>query len=157
MRVIFLDIDGVLNCQLFYTNRPIEKRGTYPLSEICTERISWLNELCSSIGAKVVISSTWRHSGLDYCRNVLKECGASFEIIDITPTINNGVRGVEILQWIKDNEELVGLYYKYKDYVIIDDDSDMLLWQYNHFFQTDNFSGLTPTICHKIKLFFNKY
>ena len=33
------------------------------------------------------------------------------------------------------------------------DDSDMLLNQKEHFFQTDNYSGLTPTICYKIKRF----
>ena len=36
----------------------------------------------------------------------------------------------------------------------VDDDGDMLLWQQHNFFQTDNYSGLTPNICYKIKRFF---
>ena len=42
----------------------------------------------------------------------------------------------------------------YNNYAIIDDDSDMLLWQKDNFFQTDSYSGLTPTTCYKIKNFF---
>ena len=157
MRIIFLDIDGVLNCEIFYKERlkPLSIIE-HPDNQICKERISWLNELCESIGAKIVLSSTWRHSGLKYCKEVLQRNGAAFDIIDITPDLRGDdmVRGNEIYKWIKDNEQLVGKYYDYKDYVIIDDDSDMLLWQKDHFFQTDNYSGLTPNICYRIKRFF---
>ena len=49
-----------------------------------------------------------------------------------------------------------GNKYSPYNYVIIDDDSDMLLWQANHFFQTDSYSGLTPNICYRIKRYFNE-
>jgi hypothetical protein len=32
----------------------------------------------------------------------------------------------------------------------------MLLWQQHNFFQTDNYSGLTPTTTYKIKRFFTQ-
>lgn len=157
-RIIFLDIDGVLNCELFYKHRTVKSSSIieYPDNQICKERVSWLNELCESTGAKVVLSSTWRHSGLNYCREVLQRNGATFEIIDITPDLRGdcSVRGNEIYKWIQDNEKIVGKYWDYKDYVIIDDDSDMLLWQREHFFQTDSYSGLTPNICYRIRRFF---
>lgn len=166
MRIIFLDIDGVLNCDIFFNGRTktqlkkAVKKGdinriNYYKSQICPERLSWLNELCSEFDIKVVLSATMRKRGLEHCRNVLTGCGATFEIIDTTPIFDsNCVRGNEILMWIKEHEEIVGPYYDYKDYVIIDDDSDMLLWQKEHFFQTDTYSGLTPNTCYKIGRFF---
>jgi hypothetical protein len=161
MNIIFLDIDGVLNCQTFYENRI--KGGANvesPIRNICKERVKWLNELCESTKAKVVISSTWRHSGLKYCKEILQEAGATFDIIDITPDLRfkGAVRGNEIKLWIDENiEKLSGIkYYDYKSYAIIDDDSDMLLWQKENFFQTDNYSGLTPNTCYKIGRFFGK-
>ena len=150
MKIIFLDIDGVLNHEAFYRERfenRYEKGAIeHPYSEIdpkCTEH---LNILCQDTGAKVVISSTWRHSGLDYCKDVLEFHGFRGEIIDITPSLrgNDYIRGNEILKWIKDNEKLIGQpYYNFTEYVILDDDSDMLYWQRNNFLLIDRFVGLT--------------
>lgn len=157
MNIIFLDIDGVLNCQIYFEKDRSEGIIKHPLSSLCKERIGWLNELCKEINAVVVLSSTWRHYGLKYCQEVLTEAGANFEIIDITPDLRGEhcLRGNEIFKWIKDNEGLIGYSGDFRSYVIIDDDSDMLLWQREHFFQTDTYSGLTPNICYKIKRFFN--
>jgi hypothetical protein len=159
MNIIFLDIDGVLNCDIYFAKEKSEGIIKHPLSHICKERVGWLNELCAKTEAKVVLSSTWRYSGLKYCQDVLKEAGATFEIIDVTPNLRgeNCLRGNEILAWVKSNQELLGYEYDsdFKSYAIIDDDSDMLYWQRNNFFQTDTYSGLTPNICYKIKRFFN--
>lgn len=149
MKIIFLDIDGVLNHERFYKER-FSKRYeevaiAHPYSEIDPECVKKLNILCEETGAKVVISSTWRHSGLDYCVDVLKFHGFTGEVIDITPSLNgdNYVRGNEILKWIKDNKKLVGDYYNFTEYVILDDDSDMLYQQRNNFLLIDRFVGLT--------------
>jgi hypothetical protein len=160
MNLIFLDVDGVLNCQVYYEKVPIENRPPYPLSEFCPERISWLNQLCEEVNAKVVLSASRRTNGIEENRAVFKQVGATFEIIDVTPNLRSKdcLRGNEIYTWIKENiEKLTGIpYYDYNNYVIIDDDSDMLLWQKEHFFQTDTYSGLTPNTCYKIKRFFDK-
>lgn len=149
MKIIFLDIDGVLNHERFYKER-FEKRYdegaiAYPYSEIDPECVKILNQLIKDTDAKVVISSTWRHSGLNYCLDVLKFHGFEGDIIDITPDLKDGnyLRGNEILKWIKDNEQLVGPYYNFTEYVILDDDSDMLYWQRNNFLLIDRFVGLT--------------
>lgn len=149
MKIIFLDIDGVLNHEFFYKQRH-EKESDgdeirYPYSEIDPKCVENLNILCKDTDAKVVISSTWRHSGLEYCKDALEFHGFHGEIIDITPfsKCNMCLRGNEILQWIRDNHKLVGPYHNFTEYVILDDDSDMLYWQRNNFLLIDRFVGLT--------------
>jgi len=161
MNIIFLDIDGVLNCQEFYTRRQKSELGTYPLCEIDPWRIELLNDLCKKVDAKIVISSTWRMGRTtEELQNIFREVGFTGEIIDCTPFYSHSesVRGDEIRGWIKDNEKLLDVenYWDFHTYVIIDDDSDMLLWQQRHFFQTDNYSGLTPNTCYKIENFFKR-
>jgi hypothetical protein len=175
MNLIFLDIDGVLNCQIFYhenykeakkkLKKAVKKaeieRMEYYTSQICKERIQWLNSLCKDTNSKVVISSSWRHGKtVIELRDIFEECGSEFDILDKTPefvmrgkegelTINV-VRGEEIRYWLENTK------IKYDNYAIIDDDSDFLLWQREHFFQTDGYSGLTPNTCYKIQRFLNK-
>ena len=149
MKIIFLDIDGVLNHEKFYKER-FKRRYeegvmSYPLSEIDPQAVQNLNVLCKETGANVVISSTWKHSGFDYCVDVLERSGFTGVIIDTTPDLRGDdyVRGNEIHKWIKDNKDLVGPYYQFTEYVILDDDSDMLYWQRNNFLLIDRFLGLT--------------
>jgi len=151
--VIFLDIDGVLNCQLFYEKR--EDHGK-EVDDIDPVRVGWLNELCKETDSVIVISSVWRHRGIDFLREKFKEIGATFEIIGVTQGSSHAVRGVEIKKWLDDNcLNLFGVHgHDFYRYAIIDDDSDMLLNQGPHFFQTDTYSGLTPNTCYKIRRFF---
>lgn len=163
--IIFLDVDGVLNCQLFYTERHKKRKGKFPKRQskmayykdnICSERLSWLNGLCEEVKAKVVISSSWRHGKtVKELRAIFKYVGATFEIIDKTPN-TNCERGTEISKWLSENiqPENAGCHsFDFHRYAIIDDDSDMLWNQRFNFFQTDNYSGLTPNTCYKIKRF----
>ena len=160
--IIFLDFDGVLNCGIYY--KQLQKtistnKYEYYKTHICPERISWFNELCSETNSKVVISSSLRRGkSVEELQNILNYCGATFEIIGKTD-YTGYERGTEISKWIRDNikyETHKKHYYDFYNYVIIDDDSDMLLNQKEHFFQTDNYSGLTPTICYKIKRYINR-
>ena|SRR5688500_16164474 len=157
--LIFLDIDGVLNCQLHYEATPNPHKDStkeeFTDYHFCKTRIGWLNELCQETNSVVVISSTWRSDGLEEMQEVFKRNGATFEIMDITPYCKCRVRGVEIDKWLKDNTFLrfgVASHEFYR-FVIIDDDSDMMLYQGPHFFQTDTYSGLTPNTCYRIKRF----
>lgn len=155
MKILFLDIDGVLNHQQYYTNGRID--ATYPLSEICPVAITNLNKIVSETGCKLVISSTWRHSGIEYCTNVLQEAGCIGEIIDITPSLDRLgpyiERGNEICKWLHDNK-----LYKFDsyctidhDYAILDDDSDMLYQQRHNFFECNaSIDGLNEEIANKV-------
>lgn len=174
--VIFLDIDGVLNCDLHYKSSQFKdykeakkslrksvkaekiSRLEFYKSQICVERIRLLNELCSETDTVVVISSTWRlGKTIDELQEILNYCGATFRIIGKTDHLGYE-RGIEISKWLKDNCDnyFNTPYYDFYNYAIIDDDSDMLLNQQSHFFQTDGYCGLTHNTCYRIKRFFTR-
>jgi hypothetical protein len=116
-----------------------------------------LNELCAETNSAIVLSASMR-SGWTVAelQEIFNYCGATFTIIDKTGYCDCRIRGVEIQNWMKDNcMKWFGVnYYDFYRYAIIDDDGDFLLDQADHFFQTDNYSGLTPTTCYKIKRYF---
>lgn len=163
--IIFIDIDGVFNCQTFYHERQKkwEKDGfpkeasqmEYYENQFCRERIEMFNDLVKEIDATVVVSSVWRTHGAKKLQAIFDSVGGTFKVFDVTP--NTGYeRGTDISKWLKTNinKEQYGVnYYDFYKYAIIDDDSDMLLNQGPHFFQTDNYSGLTPNTCYRIKRF----
>ena len=101
-----------------------------------------LRYIINETNAKIVISSSWKSDGLIVLQNMWKYRNLPGEVIDITPNefdvVNSGIcefydlvdRGYEIQQYINDNN--------IKDYVIIDDDNDMLSSQMNNFVRTAN-------------------
>lgn len=155
MKIVFLDIDGVLNHQLFYQEKSQKDRYNEVGRDLCNldpTRVQMLNKLKDV--AKFVISSTWRklHT-LEEIKSLLELCGFEGEIIDKTPTLSfeqtNGLyhgsvpRGCEIKRWVEDNK------IHSKDYIILDDDSDMLYNQRNNFLLVDGYCGLTPNIVYR--------
>jgi hypothetical protein len=161
--VIFLDFDGVLNCQLFYDSSEyhpndfqMDSQFGHNEANCSPSRIKLLNQLCIDTNAFVVVSATLRNSyTVKELRDLFYKLGGTFEIEDKTDSCKCRIRGVEIHNWLVDNsQKYFGVpYYDFSNYAIIDDDSDMLLEQYENFFYVDNYSGLTPTICYKIKRF----
>lgn len=158
LKVIFLDIDGVLNNQIgeeFSLEKVI-----HPDDLISKRCVILLNELIKNTGAKVVISSTWRiGKSVEQLQKILEKFGFIGEVIGVTPRFNSDYtfRGNEIYKWIKDNEDLLGCsYYEFDKYVILDDDSDMLLWQKNNFICVDGYCGLTPEIIFKAEKILGK-
>jgi hypothetical protein len=164
--LIFLDFDGVLNCQLFYDSPEFkidryqndEKDPMYNTIHNCSpKRIEWLNDLCKETNSAVVVSATLRSSfTVEELQVLFNRCGGTFDVIGKTGHCDCRIRGVEIKQWLEKNSEIwFGVpEYNFYRYAIIDDDSDMLLWQQSNFFKVDNYSGLTPTTCYLIKRFF---
>lgn len=155
MKIIFLDVDGVLN-NADDSDHHIHKGGCYFYSPKCVER---LNKITDATGAKIVVSSTWRlGKTVNELQLQFKEMCITGEVIDKTCQLNHldGYRGNEILKWIKDNEVLLGhYYYNFKSYVIIDDDTDMLLWQKDNFVNTDGYKGLTDADAEKAACILN--
>lgn len=161
-KYLFLDFDGVLNHEIFhkYWYDKIQNGSATHKDKpkLCKNSVANLNSLCiDQPNLKIVISSTWRASGIDHCVNHLEQVGFQHtaRIIDITPYSEDRIRGVEIHHWLKQNEP------KYRsdqplDYIIFDDDSDMLLWQATRFIQIDPYSGLTPNHVYKANRILNR-
>jgi len=155
-KIIFLDTDGVLNNELMTYEKDYEQKSAYEVDDKC---VKLLNDLTDETNAKIVISSTWRMS-LEFndLKVVLKDKGITGDVIGITPILNNDCfRGNEIYKWIKENDHMLGCnYYEYNNYVILDDDSDMLYWQRNNFILVDGWCGLTPNIIHRAERLLNR-
>ena len=163
MKIIFLDFDGVLNHQAFYIKRHAAGKSNedHPYSEFCPEAMENLNDLIEQTGAKIVVSSTWRKGEtVESLRNLLNTVGFKGEIIGKTPDLRNLgdsiFRGNEIHKWMSDNRDLLGReLHKYREYVILDDDSDMLYWQRNNFILVDRFVGLTQGVVYRAEQILN--
>lgn len=105
-KIIFLDIDGVLN-SADYFDQTNHCKG---YSEINPEQVKLLKEIIDRTGAEIILSSTWRslgnrkdepdHPMYTYLTDTLQEHG--LEIIEHTPCIDQN-RPKEIKAWL-DNQ-----------------------------------------------------
>jgi hypothetical protein len=122
-RVIFLDIDGVLNSRAWWRRRPSKEHR--PHNELDPEAVARVQRLVDETGASIVISSTWR---LLYKRLVLQSLlsakGLRTRISGVTPALRSGPRGLEIQRWL-DTANLMPEAHRPQSIVILDDDSDM--------------------------------
>lgn len=143
MKVIFLDIDGVLNHQKHYewlmtTDEPTPLQRVYPYSEFNPKSCQLLNEIIKETGAQIVVSSSWRLDGEVRLNSLFKHFGLP-RIYGITPCLNTA-RGVEIGAWLVAHPEVDG-------YVILDDDEDMNDEQKPFFIKTNPYgSGLNEDV-----------
>jgi len=140
MKIIFLDIDGVLN---------VYSQGHDQYGAIFhTHFMENLKTIVDETDAKIVISSSWRVNGIDEMRSMWRDRGLAGEVVDITPDLyfvysgptgdDNYCRGDEIKLWLENNPEITV-------YVILDDDNDMLEDQLENFVQTNH--NLTHPDC----------
>ena len=146
MRVIFLDIDGVLNShRTAVAFESILQRRLDPVA------VMMLYRVVTRASAQIVVSSTWRRDSqwLTTIWGCLREAGWPWDhtsflplgecpIIDRTTTEDLGpgtLRGHEIEHWLEAHPEV-------DDYIILDDDRDMLENQMDRFIHCDNQTGL---------------
>lgn len=117
MKIIFLDVDGVLNYSKCWTRKENQGKGTLIWDKDC---ISQLNRIVKETGAKIVVTSTWRLYK-DHYDAVLNQMNIEGEIIDKTVDLrnfDNAERGDEIEAWLSKHPEV-------EKFVILDDESDM--------------------------------
>ena len=125
MKIIFLDIDGVLN----FNGCRDKIGGVYFVND---DKIKLLKEIIDRTDAKIVLSSTWRLGWFDRDHYMFTVNAEDFEkleqklkefdieFLSRTPLTKERYRGSEIELWLeKWNGEEV------EKFVIIDDDSDM--------------------------------
>ena len=154
MKVIFLDIDGVLNSIDWWNSE--RNHGNIggeasDMDPLCIERI---NRLSKETNSKIVISSSWRHD--PFYKRTMNIYGIK-NVIGRTPVtsyVGNGadhnfVRGEEIKMFLELHPEI-------ENYVIFDDENDMLDDQQSHFIHTDDEVGLTDEDAEKAKEILNK-
>lgn len=151
MKILFLDVDGVLNNWLL-----IKEQGMYALGE---KQLDELKRIIDSTGAEIVLSSTWR----EYPESVkVLEANLALRnlsIKDYTPSLNIEMgawvlpssivpRHREISFWLENNPEV-------EDFAILDDNSDAGIE--GHFFLTDmQGEGLTEEVGSKVIEHFEK-
>ena len=132
MKILFLDIDGVLNT--FKTG------GLYTLTRT---KLKLLQDIVEQTGCEIVLSSTWRKDPYSFKKLNRVLAYRKIKIKSITPVMWSVPRGFEIASWLNDNPGVT-------KYAIVDDDKDMLESQLINFFQTDGDYGLTKTIAYRI-------
>lgn len=144
-KYLFLDIDGVLNHDEWFESQYYKSnRDNWKVSMFDPDCVERVNRILKETGARLVVSSSWR------CMSDLKEifeCVGLPTEFDVTPYadevynldpfgrnedgVDEGLwwRGSEIKYWLEHNAPNA-------NYVILDDDADMLDEQTEHFIQT---------------------
>ena len=119
MKVIFLDIDGVLNTHK--TTRRLNCCNEFTFVD--TRKVLRLRDIVERTGAKLVLSSTWRLGAMPDTfyleREALRELAAEFRRLrcplwfDITPCLPRAKRWQEINAWLMNHDT--------DDFIILDD------------------------------------
>lgn len=150
--VIFLDFDGVLNtenyiCCRIYAGEKLSDGFGHLFDPLA---MCFLESLLKKTDAKIVVSSSWRLSGIKWMRELWKTRGYYGEIADVTFSKTTTwyakqkkilekkseriTRGDEIYAYLKTHPGI-------KNYVILDDDTDMLPEQEDHWVITNQMYG----------------
>lgn len=148
MKILFLDIDGVLNKkELLSESNESDIIRFNDYGHMNVSLINHLNELTNENDLKIVISSKWRRETLKENKAMLSLFGITGEVIGHTPQLGQySVRGNEIRAWLMENEDLLGCSHQnFKEYIILDDESDMLLGQEFNFIHLDPCAGFSDT------------
>ena len=156
-KIIFLDLDGVLNTANYYDRLQHEHLPTEDIfgTMFDPNAVEQLSHIIDSTKAKIVISSSWRYSGIANMRAMWKARQLPGEIYDITSLFvaddyirehmeeenfdfyeaMTSVREMEISAWLQEHPEVTS-------YVILDDQSTFRQLK-EHFVQINPKSGIT--------------
>lgn len=163
MKLLFLDIDGVLNTE--HGLKTISENWT-KMDKIhrvgkqvpfCPEAVEVLKQIIDETDAKLVITSTWAGgaNGLEKMKKLWEERNLPSEVIDVTKHTIHGIRGKEVDTYLKSR----GFYYPIEywnapaweesretcdieGYCIVDDEWDFFILQEPHFVNTPAYYGL---------------
>ena len=142
MKIIFVDVDGVLNCEK--TTKRLKVNYEFFFVDTC--KVLRLRDIVERTGAKLVLSSTWR-LGADpkafYIeREALRELVAEFRRVrcplwfDVTPYLPHAKRWQEINAWLT-------LHPEVDEYIILDDlGEDEFRPMMDHLVKCDSRKGL---------------
>lgn len=131
MKVIFLDIDGV-----------VTSARDNGFRDFNLHVVHWLRFICEHAPARIVLSSTWRHShGREFWQTIFGDViHDDWRTVDGCRQTEGGIwtspiRGDEIAEWLAGHPEC-------DQYAILDDDADMRPEQMEHLIKTDGYNGM---------------
>lgn len=136
MKILFLDVDGVLNTH--------DRGGIYTLTK---SKLRLLEHVVRSTDCKIVLSSTWRlfhHAQVKLKRALAYRGITIYSTTTVDIFKNKQCRGDEIELWLSTCSDDITAY------AIVDDDNDMLPNQQSRFVQTNGLVGLTSEHCEKL-------
>lgn len=155
MKVIFLDIDGVINSERSFlashhrldTCASDDDGGvgapySIRLSKMTVDPIACglINRILRRVDAYIVLSSTHRKhfDGMDGVELYLSQLGLDgARCVGVTPVLHKQ-RGEEIKHWLNERPYIT-------HYAIVDDNTDMLSEQAEHFVQIDSAVGFSAS------------
>lgn len=159
LKIVFLDIDGVLNSveyinfreslagaersrHIHETHKRILARDLHKLDE---KKVALLQQFAVTSGCKFVISSTWRENSTPaHFEELFKLAGFPFptgSVIGLTPVLDHITkqkRGHEIAAWLEEHKHSGA-------YAILDDDGRGAFLDGQPLVQTNNAVGLMPS------------
>lgn len=110
MKVIFLDVDGVLNTYEYLNRGDEAEKKVY--GEIDIRKVRLLAEIVRETGAEIVLSSTWRadfddqmqplYENVEMFLKAFSDCGLT--ILDKTKDLD-GERSEEVKEWLSRHPE----------------------------------------------------
>lgn len=158
MKIIFLDIDGVLNSDRSIlsmkkiTNIDLPYYEKYAIASIDPIAVKLINLLALETSAKIVVSSSYRThflkdaDGLSKLKTFMAKLGINEDlVIGMTRSLVLSssnikvIRGVEIDEWMNENDADSEI----SAFVIIDDSSDFMNSQIPYFERVDNVNGFS--------------
>lgn len=151
-KILFLDIDGVLNSFENKGNTPSDPifdlmgNQVAGISAVLGQRLKTFLDICPTV--EVVLTSHWKIHYFVEARVAFERLGIKQIIKSRTP-ITNHFRGLEIDAWLArygENEEI--------RYAILDDTAEILIQQKSALFQTDIRYGLTEDLVDCLIVFF---
>lgn len=152
MKVIFLDIDGVLNTHMTPTRT--SKDGHLLATD--PYKVFLVNKMAEVNGYRFVLSSDWRH--MKDWEEVMRANGLVFSFLGRTESfhkldlpeheinlakVNRLERGYEIRDWLEKNDTVEG-------YAIIDDFDEFLPEQANNKVIVNHMVGLSEETVEKV-------
>ena len=146
-KILFLDIDGVLNSEEYYRNNLNTEKD---FSRFDPSSVALIKALVEEFSLKIVISSTWRYGAIDRLMHELKKNKLLNYLYHdwFTPVIHPAHRGTEIKLWLDLHPEVA-------EYVIIDDDSNILEEQKNNFVNTSLRLGMNNEHYNRVRAIFS--
>ena len=148
MKLIFLDIDGVL-----VTSRHLIQSNKYFGFEFDPECIKNLLDILEKTEAQIVVSSSWREGRTLKQLQSIFEINGIIKVIGMTPVIDGVIRGREIKEYLHNSNEC-GM--NISKFVIIDDEEEMGDLK-NYLIETDFKTGINQEVKDRVINFLSKF